>query len=121
MREAHRYEADRGSLVGYLRAIARNLVLRSRQRELRYSPLDDNEYASAGKSPDSLLDASRVHRAVLALPVHYREVVVLCDFEGLKYEEAALMIGCSAGTVASRLHRGHQLLRKRLGKERQPQ
>jgi RNA polymerase sigma-70 factor (ECF subfamily) len=55
-----------------------------------------------------------VRAAVLALPVHYREVVVLCDLEGTDYAQAAVALGCAVGTVRSRLHRARQLLAQRL-------
>ena len=52
--------------------------------------------------------------AVLALPVRYREVVVLCDLEELTYAEAADALGCAIGTVRSRLHRARTMLAARL-------
>jgi RNA polymerase sigma-70 factor (ECF subfamily) len=47
---------------------------------------------------------------VLALPEHYREVVVLCDLHEMSYVEAASALGCAIGTVRSRLHRARALL-----------
>jgi RNA polymerase sigma-70 factor (ECF subfamily) len=41
-------------------------------------------------------------------------VVILCDIEGLTYEEIAEFINIPLGTVRSRLHRGRKLLRDRL-------
>ena len=55
-----------------------------------------------------------VRAAVLALPLHYREVVVLCDLEDADYAQAAAALGCAVGTVRSRLHRARQLLAQRL-------
>ena len=52
-----------------------------------------------------------VRQAVLALPAHYREVVVLCDLEEMDYANAAAALGCSIGTVRSRLHRARESLR----------
>ncbi len=51
--------------------------------------------------------------AILRLPVHYREVVVLCELNGLSYEEAAAIAGCPVGTVRSRLSRARQMLIER--------
>jgi RNA polymerase sigma-70 factor (ECF subfamily) len=51
-----------------------------------------------------------VRAAVLALPAHYREVVVLCDLHEMSYIEAAEVIGCAIGTVRSRLHRARAML-----------
>jgi RNA polymerase sigma-70 factor, ECF subfamily len=48
------------------------------------------------------------------LSTKYREAVVLCDIEGLSYEETAQALGISIGTVKSRISRGRQELRKML-------
>ena len=60
-------------------------------------------------SSSEALDSLR--RALLALPEPYREVVALCDLEEMTYAEAATILECSAGTIASRLHRAHNILR----------
>ena len=70
--------------------------------------------------PDPLGELTRgervamLRRAVFALPVRYREVVVLCDLEELTYAEAADALGCAIGTVRSRLHRARTMLAARL-------
>jgi RNA polymerase sigma-70 factor (ECF subfamily) len=56
-----------------------------------------------------------VDRALKALPVVFREAVVLADLEGLSYKEVADVLGCPVGTVMSRLSRGRHLLRQALG------
>ena len=55
-----------------------------------------------------------VWKAVLSLPEHYREVVVLCDLQEQTYADAAQALGCAIGTVRSRLHRAHEVLMKKL-------
>jgi RNA polymerase sigma-70 factor, ECF subfamily len=55
-----------------------------------------------------------LRKAVLALPEPYREVVALCDLEELHYAEAAAILECSPGTVASRLHRARAMLKTKL-------
>ena len=55
-----------------------------------------------------------VRQAVSALPEHYREVVVLCDLHQMSYLKAASVLGCSVGTVRSRLHRGRSFLIQKL-------
>ena len=53
--------------------------------------------------------------AILAeLPPDFRAAVVLCDIEGLSYEEIADVLGLKLGTVRSRIHRGRTMLRKAL-------
>ncbi len=56
-----------------------------------------------------------LRRAVLSLPLGYREAVVACDLQELTYAEAAEALGCAVGTVRSRLFRGRALLASKLG------
>ena len=58
--------------------------------------------------------SSRVQAAVGGLPPEQRMVVVLRYTQGLSYDEIAEALGCSAGTVASRLNRAHRTLERRL-------
>ncbi|MES1227811.1 MAG: sigma-70 family RNA polymerase sigma factor, partial [Armatimonadota bacterium] len=55
-----------------------------------------------------------LQRALDALPEEFRVAVILADIEGLSYEEIADTMGCSLGTVRSRLHRGRKLLRTKV-------
>ena len=59
----------------------------------------------------NLLDDD-VTKAIASLPDDFRTVVILCDIEGLSYEEIAEFVDCPLGTVRSRLHRGRKLLRE---------
>jgi RNA polymerase sigma factor (sigma-70 family) len=56
----------------------------------------------------------QLHEEIGRLPQRYRDPVVLCYLEGLTYEQAAVRIGCPAGTVRSRLSRARERLRGRL-------
>ncbi|MGA3189278.1 MAG: sigma-70 family RNA polymerase sigma factor [Bryobacteraceae bacterium] len=58
--------------------------------------------------------ASSVRAGVSALPPKFRIAVLLRHFEDLSYEQMAKILGCSMGTVASRLSRGHKILAERL-------
>jgi len=58
--------------------------------------------------------SGRVQTAVGSLPPEQRIVIVLRYTQGLSYEEIAEVLGCSAGTVASRLNRAHKVLERRL-------
>lgn len=55
-----------------------------------------------------------VTRALNALPVDFRTVVLLCDVEGFSYEEIAKITDIPIGTVRSRLHRARNMLKEKL-------
>ena len=121
---APRYQPALGSLSTYLYGIARNLVLqrhkRSRLRvEVDLADLTDDETRALATSSDPIGDLSRARAIrqlrveILRLPVHYREVIVLCELNGRSYEDAASIAGCPVGTVRSRLNRARALLAER--------
>jgi len=118
------YEAAKGPVGGYLFGIARNLTLRTLQRSRLDLPIEEEwlDTGDAGLTSDldvlSELSNSELleflRKAVLALPEQYREVVALCDLEEMSYADAAALLECSQGTVASRLHRARAMLRTKL-------
>jgi RNA polymerase sigma-70 factor (ECF subfamily) len=55
-----------------------------------------------------------VTKALTALPVDFRTVIILCDIEEFTYEEIAKIIDIPIGTVRSRLHRARKMLRDAL-------
>jgi RNA polymerase sigma factor (sigma-70 family) len=112
-----------GTFEGWLHRITTNLFLdkaRRRQR-IRFDALaDDAADRLQGREPspaqvydDRLLDAD-IQRALDSLAPEYRAAVVLCDIEGLTYEEIAATLGVKLGTVRSRIHRGRAQLRDAL-------
>ncbi|HEV3294971.1 MAG TPA: RNA polymerase sigma factor SigE [Streptosporangiaceae bacterium] len=116
-----------GTFEGWLHRITTNLFLdmaRRRQR-IRFEGLGE---AAAGllrddePTPAQAFDArhldSDVQAALEALAPEYRAAVVLCDIEGLSYEEIAATLGVKLGTVRSRIHRGRAQLRDALGHRR---
>lgn len=119
------YEPEKGSLAGYLFGIARNLTRRILLRSRLDQPIDDDEFDAAGEPAlasalDLLAELSNaellesLRKAVLALPEQYREVVALCDLDEMSYADAAAVLECSPGTVASRLHRARAMLKTKL-------
>lgn len=109
-----------GTFEGWLHRITTNLFLdmaRRRQR-IRFEGLGED---AAGRlsgdepTPAQAFDArhfdSDVQQALAALAPEYRAAVVLCDIEGLSYEEIADTLGIKLGTVRSRIHRGRAQLR----------
>lgn len=107
--------------------ILRNTFLTSRtglQARLTDSLEPDEEalVAVTWESPETLALASSTREALQAaldaLPIAFREVVVLCDVEEMKYQEIAVVLAVPIGTVMSRLARGRKLLRQMLANER---
>ncbi len=62
---------------------------------------------------ENVLD-DEVMSAVQSLPDDFRTVILLCDIEGLTYEEIAEFVDCPIGTVRSRLHRARKMLAVKL-------
>jgi RNA polymerase sigma-70 factor (ECF subfamily) len=119
---AARYQPGRAGVKPWLLGIASNHVRRWRHRRV-FLPLPDEgsrDNRKIAAETDPVGDLTRVQhqaalsRAILALPVRYREAVVLCDLHELSYEAAAAGLGCAIGTIRSRLHRGRAALAKTL-------
>ena len=111
-----------GTFEGWLHRITTNLFLDNvrRKQRIRFDALPDDADRVAGDSPspateidDRLFDPD-VQRALDALAPEFRAAVVLCDIEGLSYEEIAATLGVKLGTVRSRIHRGRAQLRAAL-------
>lgn len=123
IRGTARYDAGRGSVAAFLYGVARKQVLKALERDARLESAEGSDFVAIGDLAGDV-ERSRavetVREAVLALPVHYREVVVLCDVHEMDYAEAAEALGCAVGTVRSRLHRARTLLAERLRGVRGP-
>ncbi|GAA1936348.1 RNA polymerase sigma factor SigE [Nocardioides marmoribigeumensis] len=118
-----------GTFEGWLHRITTNLFLdqarrRSRIRfdHLAHDPGTESVHTGrglgvAGSSDRVLLDGlfeADVESALASLPPDFRAAVVLCDIEGLSYDEIARVLDLKLGTVRSRIHRGRALLREAL-------
>ena len=119
IRQPDKFDSERGTLRSFLYGVTRNVVRRHLERR---GPL-----GTSSQEPEPVDDAptplavlarnervSSIRATVLTLPERYREVVILCDLQECSYQQAARTIGCSEGTVRSRLHRGRGLLRQKL-------
>lgn len=112
-----------GTFEGWLHRITTNLFLdmmRRRQR-IRFEALaDDAPERLSGREPtppvayDERHFDTDVQAALDELAPDFRAAVVLCDIEGLSYEEIAATLGVKLGTVRSRIHRGRAQLRAAL-------
>jgi RNA polymerase sigma-70 factor (ECF subfamily) len=65
----------------------------------------------AGDPAQQLQESELLHRALMELPEEKRELLVLCRFQELSYEEVARLVGCGVATVKVRIHRALQELR----------
>jgi len=112
-----------GNFAGWLHRITTNLFLDRARRAARIRMdgfadgaesqllgnhvLPEDAVHDAGFDPD-------VEAALASLPEKFRVAVVLCDVEGLSYDEIADVLGVKVGTVRSRIHRGRMQLRDAL-------
>jgi RNA polymerase sigma-70 factor (ECF subfamily) len=120
-----------GDAKPWLLAIVRNTsftYLARRKRDGAAEPYDEAVQAveadptglhvAAPATPEEELlraaERAAVHRGLAALPLDYREVVVLRELEGLSYREIAAVVDIPIGTVMSRLARGRALLHQAL-------
>ncbi len=93
-----------------------------RRRNRRFVPMPEGFLETLRAAADSLADLVRseqcasVRSAVDRLAPHLRMVVALRYTEGLSYEEIGAVLGCSLGTVASRLNRAHKALERKLAR-----
>jgi RNA polymerase sigma-70 factor (ECF subfamily) len=124
-RSLHRFQP--GTFEGWLHRITTNLFLDGarRRQKIRFDGLADGSaerLPSSWPNPsDQLADADLDHdvaAALSALPPEFRAAVVLCDIEGLSYEEISQVLDIKIGTVRSRIHRGRAQLRNALAHRR---
>jgi RNA polymerase sigma-70 factor (ECF subfamily) len=112
-----------GTFEGWLHRITTNLFLDQARRKsrIRFEGFaEDAAERLPGREPtpaqayfDTHLDGD-IEAALASLPPEFRAAVVLCDIEGLSYEEIAATLGVKLGTVRSRIHRGRAQLRAAL-------
>lgn len=120
-----RYRSTGGAFSTWLMTVARNHAIDHyrRRREERNRRDDGAEgemelLPSGEEGPVMALERKErvqlVQRGLRALPEDLRDPIILCDLQGLPYEEAARVLEVPLGTVKSRLNRGRLELAKRL-------
>ncbi|MGO8768772.1 MAG: RNA polymerase sigma factor SigE [Mycobacterium sp.] len=108
-----------GTFEGWLHRITTNLFLDMVRRRARIRmeslPEDYDRVPADEPNPEQIYHDARLgpdlQAALDSLPPEFRAAVVLCDIEGLSYEEIGATLGVKLGTVRSRIHRGRQALR----------
>ena len=108
-----------GTFEGWLHRITTNLFLDMVRRRGRIRmealPEDYDRVPADEPNPEQIYHDSRLgpdlQAALDSLAPDFRAAVVLCDIEGLSYEEIGATLGVKLGTVRSRIHRGRQALR----------
>ena len=120
-RNLDKYEP--GTFTGWLYRVTKNLFLDRirRRKRFRMEPLPDEDWRQpvdlapgpADRVEQGLLRGD-IEQAIVALPPTFRTAVVLCDVQGLTYDEISEATGWPLGTVRSRIHRGRKLLREAL-------
>jgi len=127
LRSLHTYDPER-PLKTWLFKIAANLALdairRRKRRPVAIQDLFDEdegpmlEAVEPGPGPDALLQVERsgerFDQLVSEMPEHYQAILYLRYREDLAYEEIAETLGIPLGTVKVRLHRAHEILRRKL-------
>ena len=98
--------------------ILRNTFLTSRTGLKASVSLDDEEGAEEPATldtPETMLlarmESEAIRRALEELPVHYREIILLCDVEEMRYQEISQTMAIPMGTVMSRLWRARRAMR----------
>jgi RNA polymerase sigma-70 factor (ECF subfamily) len=127
------FDPEKGTLEGYLLGIGRNLARAERRRENRVVSLDGvvetpewnqllensgqrNQAWDVATFLEKRSELRSLYRAILELPEHYREAVILCSLQEKSYRDAAAILECSEGTVASRISRAKAIMAAKLRK-----
>lgn len=99
----------------------RAIAYLSRYRQQSADPLEEVEVRDPAPGPESHYSqnqrAANLKKAVRALPLPYRQVILL-TLEGLGYREIASVLGISEGNVGTRLTRARQLLQDAMEKQK---
>jgi RNA polymerase sigma-70 factor (ECF subfamily) len=107
MNNSATYDETKGAVNSFLLGIARNQVRLRLRQERPNVPVDENyeEVDNATLMQNHRSSFARmekidaVRKAILSLPEHYREVVILCELQEVSYAETAHIMNCAVGTV----------------------
>lgn len=115
----YRFHRD-SNFKSWILRIMRNIHLTNIQKNKATINADELIQATATSSYDvektilQDIKVKQIQKAIDKLPEDFREIIILCDIEGLPYEQISSILKIPIGTVRSRLHRGRLLLKERL-------
>src|SRR6266481_10209212 len=96
------YQIARNARVDHFRRAPRNVALNPEMAPA----------VETGDPAQQQQESELLHRALMELPEEKRELLVLCRFQELPYEEVARLVGCGVATVKVRIHRALMELRE---------
>ena len=127
-RQAARFDPARGRAFTWLLGMARSRAIDALRREakFRHDDLESEQTPDlhdTGPAPDDLLAAARghadLHRALMLLDAHPRQLVAMAFLKGLSHDEIASRTSLPLGTVKSQIRRALQTLRQAIGEQGQ--
>jgi len=115
-RKIHKLK-DANSFPVWLYRIARNKVYGRFRQKQKFVRLPEEEHLPQLGNDEPVFtadDTERLHKALNNIQPYHREVITLCFLEKLSYQAIAEILGCSLGTVKSRIYYAKESLRKEL-------
>jgi RNA polymerase sigma-70 factor (ECF subfamily) len=103
------FATTRNRALDHLRRLRREADL------LSPDAVEDHDIGTPDAEPD--IDSQAIDSAINTLPPMHREILILRFRDDLRYAEIALIVGCSIGTVRSRLHHAKRQLSTALEKQ----
>jgi RNA polymerase sigma-70 factor (ECF subfamily) len=113
LRHCHTFRADT-PFRSWIYQIARNARIDHFRKSRPQVPFDP-DMAPPVTPPDSAQqqqESELLHRALMQLSEEKRELLILCRFQELRYDEVARLVGCGVPTVKVRIHRALRELRE---------
>ncbi|MHC4310397.1 MAG: RNA polymerase sigma factor [Planctomycetota bacterium] len=104
----------------WLYRIARNKVYDEFRRKDRFAKLPEEDEIPVSSSNEPLFDTNeteKLHAALNKLKPYHREVLTLSFIEQMSYQSIADVVGCSIGTVRSRIFYAKQSLREEMERQ----
>ena len=110
--EQYRFDSTLGAWIKTI-VVRTSLRLLSKNRNLTFADMEETQSYEMVLIPDTL-NSEYLEKVILSLPDGYRTVFLLTEVEGYTHEEAAKILGISAGTSKSQLHHAKKMLKNRL-------